>query len=286
MLRYVERRVTRIYPLYWIATALALVAAGLSNHPFPTPESIVTSLMLLPTVDFPVVNVAWTLQQEMLFYTIFAFLIWKQRVGLIIFAAWLALLIGLQVHPISYDFGLLVKLRSYFNFEFFMGMGAAWLTGRVKFATPRLALMIGLVAFISVGVAEDTRTVSNFSIFTHLAYGFAATSMVVGLVSWERSGGFVVPRILTILGSASYSIYLVHLLVIGAIWQVLLLLKLDTALSAWVAYILLVSGAAIGGVVVSNLIEKPVIADIRRRLTVPDPQPLAITAPTQFGREP
>ena len=263
---YIERRLTRIYPFYWIVFALTLLTLALSSHPFPQAGPVFLSFSLLPTVEPPVDALAWTLQQEMLFYTIFALLILNWRLGRFAFAVWFIFLVGAAIWPVPQHSGLLVELSYYFNFEFFLGMGAAWLTARISIPTPRMALTAGIVAFVAIGMAEDAGWAASLNIFTHLGYGLAAMTMVLGLVGWERRGDFTVPPVLAVLGSASYSIYLTHVLSIGTIWQIFLVFGAENRLPAWAVYLVLVTGAAIAGVAMSYLVEKPVIALVRRRL--------------------
>ncbi len=264
--RYIERRLTRIYPFYWIAFALMLLTIALSSHPFPRSGPVFLSLFLLPTVEPPVDALAWTLQQEMLFYTIFALLIVNWRLGRFAFAAWFVFLVGAAIWPVPQRSGLLVELSYYFNFEFFLGMSAAWLTARIRVPVPRSTVTAGFLAFVAIGMAEDAGWAPSLNVFTHLGYGLAAMAMVVGLVGWERRGDFKVPPLLATLGSASYSIYLTHILSIGTIWQIFRVFGAENRLPPWGAYLLLVTGAAAAGVAMSYLVEKPVIALVRRRL--------------------
>jgi peptidoglycan/LPS O-acetylase OafA/YrhL len=56
--RYAWRRATRIYPIYWIVTALVLVASMV--HPERLDFAhIGKSLLLFPEDDDPIVGVAW-----------------------------------------------------------------------------------------------------------------------------------------------------------------------------------------------------------------------------------
>jgi hypothetical protein len=59
----------------------------------------------------------------------------------------------------------------------------------------------------------------------------------------------------------------VHVLAIGAIWQIALRFRLEGAVPVWVAYPVLIAGAVATGVVFNYLVEKPAIAFARRLLT-------------------
>ena len=274
---YLQRRFTRIYPFYWIVFAVTAAGAALSSHPFPSLDLFFRSFLLLPTDQHPVVDVAWTLQQEVLFYAIFAAIIVNRWLGRLAFIAWFAYMVAAAVVPLDHPRGVVDDLANYFNFEFFFGMAAALIAGRFRIPIPRVLLTVGIVAFLSVGFAEDSGAVPNLNIFTHLGYGIAAMAIVLGLVGWERRGDFAVPAILATLGSASYTIYLTHPLFIGSIWQVLVRVHLDTALPAWGAYAVLVFGAVVGAVAVSFAVEKQAIALARRWLAGRKP-PVLVSA--------
>ena len=269
--RYAERRITRIYPLYWIVLAATLLVALLSSHPFPGLEHIIVSALLSPTVGGIILVDAWTLQHEMLFYTVFAFLIFNRRLGLAIFAAWLAFLIACTQMSVVWQSGLLSKLSSYFNFEFFLGMGAAWFTARREIAAPKLLVFLGLAAFLAVGVSEDLGFIINTNIYTHTGYGLSATAVVIGLVAWERQSGFSVPPILARLGGASYAIYLVHVLVLGMVWQVIERTGLEERLGPVGTFLVIATTATVAGLVTSVWVEKPAMAYLRRHTAAAAP---------------
>jgi peptidoglycan/LPS O-acetylase OafA/YrhL len=263
--RYVERRVTRIYPLYWIVLAATLFVALFSHHPFPTFEHVIVSALLSPTVGGIIVVDAWTLQHEMVFYTVFALAVFNRRLGFAVFAAWFLFLIVCTQMSVKWESGLLSKLSSYFNFEFFIGMAAAWLAGRGGVAWPRVCALLGVAGFLAVGAGEDLGLWPALNIFTHAGYGVSAMLIVLGLVSWERRSGLAVPRTLARLGDASYSIYLVHVLTIGIIWQAIQRLGIADNIAPFGLFAILAAVATSVGLVVSIYAEKPLLRVLRSR---------------------
>jgi peptidoglycan/LPS O-acetylase OafA/YrhL len=266
--RYLERRITRIYPLYWIVLGATLGMALLSSRPFPGLEHIAVSALLSPTVGGIIIVDAWTLQHEMLFYSIFACLLFNKRFGLLVFAAWLAFLISCTQSSIVWQSGLLSKLSSFFNFEFFLGMGAAWLTARGETPAPKLFVLFGLAAFLAVGIGEDLGYIVNANIYTHAGYGLSATAVVIGLVAWERQSGLSVPPILARLGSASYAIYLVHVLALGVTWQIIQRAGLQDKLGPIATFLIIAVTATFAGLLTSIWLEKPIMRFLRRRHAV------------------
>ena len=276
--RYLARRTTRIYPMYWIGLALLLAVTVLARRDLPGPGELLSSALLLPTAGPPVLGVAWTLQQEVLFYAVFALLIWRRLAGQVAFALWLAVLgVAALTPPGAFAAaipdgplgGAIGKFGLFFDLEFFFGMAVAWTCRRSgRIPAPRLVLAAGVLAFLAIGLAEDAGLVDGPADATHLGYGLAAAAIVLGLVAAERAGKLPVPRALRVLGGASYSLYLVHLIAVGTLWQALLALGLADKLPPEAAFLLLLAGAVGAGIAVSLLLERPVTHGLRR-LTAP-----------------
>ena len=71
-----------------------------------------------------------------------------------------------------------------------------------------------------------------------------------------------VPRVLARLGSASYAVYLFHLLEIGAAWQVPGRLGVVMPTPAW--FVVLAASGIAAGLLVHRLVERPLLARLRR----------------------
>lgn len=269
---YFKRRITRIYPLYWIVLAATLLSVALSGHAFPSLPQIVVSALLLPTLGGIIVGDAWTLQHEMLFYGIFAALLLNKRLGLFGFGIWLAFLLACTQVGVPWQSGLMAKLSSYFNVEFFFGIGAAWLVVKKPMPVPRLLFIVGLAGFLTVGTLENLGLIVNADMYTHFGYGLSATIAVIGLVNWERHGALTVPPVLITLGSASYAIYLVHLMAIATVWQIIQRSGYQYDLGPTVVFLILSVTAASAGVVASIVIEKPVMNWVRRSVFATAPR--------------
>ena len=267
LLNFVKRRFTRIYPVYWVIFAITLIVLSLSSGAFPSGLGIAISALLLPTRNFPIMADTWTLQHEILFYSFFGVLIWNRNLGAIAFGAWLIALIAARFEPIQSQSGLVLRLTATFDFEFFLGMGAAWINKDLVLPAPKLFAAAGFLSFLAVGTAENIGMIHHWSSFTHLGYGIAAAVLVSGLTAWERGGTMRLPALLVVMGDSSYTLYLVHVLVVGMLWQVLVHLGIAYALPAWVTYIVLAVGSVIVAVVARRTIERPMIAVLRRLLS-------------------
>ncbi|MFL5251667.1 MAG: acyltransferase family protein [Rhodopila sp.] len=88
--RYAWRRITRIYPLYWVVTAIEVMSPAPDAAARLAPGHVPRSL-LLPETGSPIVGVVWTLWSEMLFYLVFTLPVLNRRFGVPLAAATLLL---------------------------------------------------------------------------------------------------------------------------------------------------------------------------------------------------
>lgn len=263
---YAQRRVTRIYPLYWVASTIGLFFLYLSpDKPFPDTFALVRDYLLLPLGD-PTLGVAWSLQLEIIFYILFGVLIFNRALGMIVFAGWAA-------YTLLSVSGALETNPNYvaFNLQFAFGLMAAWLLLKFRLPAPRVLLCGGLAAFLIFGWLENVDVVDGYALPARVAYGLSAMITLLGLVESERSGLLSVPAPLAALGRSSYAIYLFHILIIAALWQALLFTGWSTRLAPELIYLGLVAASVIGGMIVERVVERPLLALVRRRSARPQP---------------
>ncbi len=104
---FMRRRITRIVPLYWLVTSLAVVGAILAppmlNVPVVDPVYIADSYLFWPVARVnglvrPIANLGWTLNLEMFFYAVFSVaLLFRRRLGLDLANGFLTTLCALQI---------------------------------------------------------------------------------------------------------------------------------------------------------------------------------------------
>jgi peptidoglycan/LPS O-acetylase OafA/YrhL len=272
--RFLFRRVTRIYPLYWIYFALILPLFLLhpemvnSHHGRP---DLLTSFLLIPDRHLPLLIVAWTLSYELYFYLVFAaiyrFLDERQAVfGLLAWAA-VVTLGNLALSGGSDDPVLHVAFNP-LTLEFIAGCFVARLIPRAGRLASTLCLAGGLAVFLAgaftVGSAP---TMQPELAWTRAAvFGVAAALLLAGAVGWESATRHA-PRLSVDIGDASYSLYLAHVLVIGAVgwlWQHAL------GSPSLANHLLMVGACVVAAVVWSRLsfrfAERPLIAMSRHAL--------------------
>lgn len=248
---YASRRFTRIYPIYWVILALTVALALLSGRVLP---DVAWAATLLPTRAEPLVGVAWTLQHEIIFYAIFAVLIVHLRLGLVLLGSWLAVIFLAQA---GQAVGLMPIFVSAYNLEFFMGMAAAWWLRHGVVTFPRTLFLLGLSMFLGFAAAEVGGIFDGYAPAARLAYGLSSALVVIGLVAGERRGHFAAASAVPWLGRASYSIYLFHLSFIGVadkVWN-----RAGLGDWVWAGYGFIVLAGIGGGILVSRLVEYPLM---------------------------
>ncbi len=214
------RRVRRVYPAYLLMAALTLgmllANPELGYAELREPAHIVLSLLLLPTETAPAVLVAWSLQHEVLFYALFALLIWRPAVGACALGAWFMAsgTIGLWMpFPLSF-------VAMPYHLHFLFGMLGAVLLVRTTLPFPRVLLGLGLAGIATLAVLSgavlDAGNVDARRGVLLVPMGLASLLVVLGSVEAERQGLIRLPAISGLLGDASYALYLVHVPVIVA----------------------------------------------------------------------
>lgn len=239
------RRCQRIVPLYWLATLVMMTAiedaflfkfASMFFIPVPNPESGVWA---------PVVEPGWTLNYEMFFYLLFAISLfiaekWRFWVLASVFSA-LALMslyvpagsvLGFYTNPIIV--------------EFLFGMAIA----KFNLKGPTLLVPVGFALMYLLYPFIDSRLVS---------LGVPAAFIVTGAIGSEQKVKSY--RIFSVLGDASYSIYIFHLLALGVLVKHWERLGIDTQYFAPVAGIFVIVTA----VLLHWFLERPIIAFFARQ---------------------
>jgi peptidoglycan/LPS O-acetylase OafA/YrhL len=264
--RYVRRRTSRIYPVYWFALlgSLALVLAS-RNQTLPQVGLLLQTLFLAQPLGAPLLGVSWTLQHEMLFYGVFALMILNLRLGQAVLGLWLCMILAQWAAGGSWLSQDIYRIAmNPFNLEFFMGMAGAWLVRRRAPAADgaRALLATGGSLFLALAVAENAGMFDSYGNPARVAYGLVSTLLVVGLAGVPRVRG-VFAVMLVRLGGASYSVYLFHLMAIGVAYKVMDVAGLLRLLPVWLSYGLVCAIAIAAGLAISRWIEFPLLRAVR-----------------------
>lgn len=219
------KRLTRIYPIWWVFCAL-MVAYFFIAYAQPAPPGDAPwlrfwqSMALWPQASLPVLTVGWTLTYEVGFYALFALLLFfppKVRGGLLL--VWGAIILSVWgsgnapgAWPDRWSGIFLNPICLEFIFGALAGYLLLW-ADIPKFLS-RLCLLIGMLAFAVGLIAEggsgqEAGLLADYSRI--LQFGIPAALIVFGLAGEERGRDQSLPKGFVALGDASYSLYLLHL---------------------------------------------------------------------------
>lgn len=267
---YIWRRFARVYPIYWIylAAFCLLLGAGagqVAQNPRGAAAwaSAVSLVHLSP--DAPPLHVAWTLFHEIAFYALFSLLILNRWIGVIAIAAWTVICTVLFHYNGESGFSALSVYTSAYNLEFIFGMGAYALFRRGRH--PWALLVVGCAILIGAYVLAEA-----FHQEEHWLFGIGFALAIAGATIAEARGRFPTPKALVEIGGSSYSLYLIHVPVMGMLLKIVRWLRLEhvvpNVLLWWLVFAATVAIAYAAWV----LLEKPLQSAMRFR-TRPAPAP-------------
>jgi exopolysaccharide production protein ExoZ len=233
---FMLRRAIRIAPTYWIYTTLLALFVLL----FPsvlkltvTPGHYLWSMLFIPHMSpfdqvAPLLQPGWTLNYEMFFYCVFAVALAASSAANRVMAvtAMLVCLIAVGwLFPPSDP--VLLTYTSPLMLEFVFGavIGHVYSTGRLDRlggAAGWTMMTAGVTwAVVATAFILPTQPLFDFGDATIrvTTYGIAGALVVTGALAWETRGRETKPsrllQFLGLLGDASYSLYLTHLVSIG-----------------------------------------------------------------------
>jgi len=264
---YWYKRFIRIFPTYWVVLLLfgiILIYSPTRDMHERLPAVIASRVVLWPHIQGPILTVAWTLSHELMFYLLFSLLFLEVKLGIAGLLIWLMFIIFNVTTNTFADYfwgGMVFRI---FNLGFFFGMAVAMLVVYRPIRFARGAFWFGTLLFFTAGVTESWGPDMPVEWPPlHLAYALGASAALYGLVGLERAGQLIVPKFMMVLGKASYSIYLLHVIVIMVLQQVLLVVKPWGMLPDAFIFLAVVASAVFVAVVFSNVVEQPLLRRFR-----------------------
>ena len=218
---FLFRRFIRIYPIYLVYCVFYLIFYhSYMGTPLPSTKGIIGSMVLLPGYSSRIIGPGWTLAYEVYFYLCFSVaMMLGLRRGMLTLTVFF--LISIASHfAIGMSSPALFVLTNSLLLEFLFG---AWIAYAVISQVPlgnfaaKAAVALGVVAFLAGMVFGYDRLPSV------LTWGIPSALLIGGSVFCERNGHL--PNFVgkwSFLGDSSYSLYLLHVLLIDVIVLVLL----------------------------------------------------------------
>lgn len=255
-LDFLIRRAIRVVPLYWLALLYNSKRAIVENSVAP---GFINDFLFIPRENSerggeiaPSLPMGWTLNYEMVFYIIFAVaILFGTRRYFVLASSVLAVVLA----GVLWEFQsvpLIFWTNSVFG-EFAIGIGVYFFYKSKRWtpSTPMAALLV-VVGF--AGLALPNQEVPRI-----LADGVFAALVVWSALHLARA---IKPqRLLSLLGDASYSIYLTHAFALGISYKFLNLLSFSAPTPFNISFVLTfcVLASAIVGIVVHFAVEKPML---------------------------
>ena len=271
--RFLQRRILRIYPAYWVATlpvlALFVVSPHMVNDSADARPQVLASLLLLPQPGLPLLLVGWTLTFEMYFYLVFALVLLLPRAGRFpalmgwgILTLTLAVVLAESPNPWLSTVGAPIAL------DFLFGAMVGQFVVRGLYRAPVWFTVAG-----GVGVVAATA----FGPFPGVWYravpvGLLLALVVYGIVGLEHDQRFVAPGWAQKLGDASYSMYLWHVLILTALGR---FFWVHMPGAVWVHVLALLSSVflvVVGSLLAYRWVEQP-MTNLLRPITATSPRP-------------
>lgn len=271
-LQFALDRFIRIAPIFYILSlpwiVRAMMAPGHSWLPF------IPTFFFWPVADDrfiePFLSVGWTLSFEVLFYfamtAAIALRSWGSRPAVLVIAFFIAAMSARSL----FDTAVLDFVGNPIILEFLFGIGISMLLRRTG-PNRRLAIIVSALVVVALGCQlvfgfgdiSEAQLIQNgdLSLQRAIIWGLPAAGIVYATLLFGNplSQG-PMKRCLAFLGDASYSIYLVHLLVM-AVFKVL---QSKGFISGDPLIILSILGSLVAGSLSYVFIEKPVIDFLKR----------------------
>jgi exopolysaccharide production protein ExoZ len=258
---FAKRRIVRILPMYWLFTGIH-VLRGFAGGQHYQPREIICSLLFIPyrfgqplsTIYFPIISVGWTLNYEAFFYLCFAICLWIRKSPF-----WLAPVFVLLAMVGLYQPEQSIGAFSIFNYRLLIFVG-----GMVIAKLYSRALLLNQIpaAFLVCLCISSVIAWHHDTYWVHMVvWAPVALAGTYALLSFERVFSRTRHPVIQLLGDASYSIYLSHLVLTFAFLHAALRLypSLPSTIGTFAFALLSVTMACAVGVLVHKIIERPIL---------------------------
>jgi exopolysaccharide production protein ExoZ len=261
---FFTRRLERIVPLYWLCTLVKYISLrlspDLSEHGTGSTWHVVSSFLFIPSFNEshivqPLLQPGWTLTWEMLFYALIAIAL---LLGAPLRFFLPPILIGLaSLYFVPLPQNVPIDTRTIpLLVEFLLGLALSVRYRKrlqhCQSIPASLATIVGVAAFCTlIFDVPATRYPLVFG-------GFLATAIVGSALELEQRIGHRIPRLLLLLGDASYSIYLTHWFLVSIFRKVFGHSVLATMSNGALPLLIMVTISCAVGIAVYHFVESPI----------------------------
>lgn len=279
---FMARRVSRIWPMYFLATAAVVVLSWMvANGKFSDVGAefayhynayrvnlawVFDSLTFTHGADAPVLGTGWTLQVEFMFYSAIAVILLSKPENLFQLEARLAALFALFFFISSIGVSASSFAKAYATpmiIEFAFGMIIYRLYSAEVLIEKKLAILLGIgafIAFIFIEVTSLTQWGGHFN--RPIMWGGCAFFIVWSALSLEKY--ISENKTLLLLGDSSYSLYLVHYIIGPVIFHYWHNYSLAESIPLWAYLSMFIVVCHLAGIACHLYLEKPINSTIRK----------------------
>jgi exopolysaccharide production protein ExoZ len=215
---FLKRRLFRAYSNYWAAIVIIALISMVLSRPFTLGENTIHHLLLIPHDSnlsfFPII---WTLSFELMFCFLFVgTIILNRHTKASTYFMWAMIIFTLRIATDDTRGFYTEFLTSPFHYEFVMGCLVGLAIQKDRLFAPLPMLIIGTLLWSVIGLNAST-------IFNHVLtdniddtelravmMGIPCAIFVYGCTAFEKQYRPRIHRYFTLVGDASYSLYLVH----------------------------------------------------------------------------
>jgi peptidoglycan/LPS O-acetylase OafA/YrhL len=277
-LTFLYHRMARIYPVFWIYFALAasifLYKPSLVNALAGHQPHLLSNFLLIPAESPNLIVQSWTLGHEIAFYIVFAAFMFcvSEKLLPVLLGAWAAIIVAASLFNIHLAHAPALFI-SPLNLEFIAGcvlymifkrtagsrtLGCALLSGALLWMSLLAAITYRMHASDSTWIDEHYWT--RIELFGPFAFMF-----LWGCLEMERHATWFGSRQLEAVGDWSYSIYLAHVMIIGAVGRPIARIAHGLPFGLLGTYCIILPVVIILGYVSYNWLERPLIDFLYRR---------------------
>lgn len=228
---FIKQRFARIYTGYWAAFLLVTLISitVLNQYPKSTEQFLGSFFLLYPKFWDNWIAVAWSLTHELYFYFVLGLLLLVPKrhqtkaivAAVLYFTVWNLGWLIFQTEKVLADAHPLRFIFGGFIVEFLVGSLIAILYDKKPdLFNKRNWAILACVAAIALGyfVGSKSYYFNQVEIMRAATYGLAAISMLVIAIQLEQSK-IQSPKILVMIGDSSFSLYLLHSILLSVFGQ-------------------------------------------------------------------
>lgn len=254
--QFLWRRITRIIPLYWLVTCLALCIYLIAPERINSNSGgtdLIASYFLLPSEQVYLVSNGWTLRYEFLFYAIFMLGLWLSR-GLgrsLVIALIITFVAAGQLLSANGIWGRFVS--DPLLLEFTMGIGLYYYYHSLSKLSPILSTCllgvgIGSLMAVNAGIHSGIRIID---------FGIPMVFVMAGALGLEPLLRQKPIQLLKVIGDSSYAMYLIHPFALAGSAMLLGKLGLSYAAGGSLFVLVLLLGSLLLGYWLYRYVETP-----------------------------